>query len=103
MNVVCGAVTDAVGHPLADVLVRAARGEFPPVDGVAELVPRDAAGTAAVVSLTGHAFVLTDLTAGELADLPLDGYGGAGAPEVLLRIARGGEIGTLDVVLVRRG
>lgn len=103
VNVVCGAVTDAVGHPLSGVLARAAAGEFPNVDGAADLLPLDPAGTAAVVSFTGHAFVLTDLTADELADLALDGYGRASGPEALLRIARGGEIGTLDVVLVRRG
>ena len=47
VNVLCDAVTDAVDHPLAGVLRDAADGVFPPVDGVAELLPPDAAGTCA--------------------------------------------------------
>ena len=81
----------------------AAHGVFPPVDGVAELVPPDGAGTRAVVSFTGHSYVLTELPADAFGDIAPDGFGAATHPEVLLRIAGGGAIGSLDVVLVRAG
>jgi hypothetical protein len=103
VNVLCVAVTSAVDHPLAGVLRDAARGVFPPVDGVAELMPPDAAGTSGVVSFTGHSYVLTELTPSELADLALDGFGAATHPRALLRLAGGGSVGSLDVVLVRAG
>ena len=103
VNVLCSAVTDAVAHPLARVLDAAARGSFPPVDGAAELMPPDAAGTCAVVSFTGHSYVLTDRPADAFDGLALDGFGAATHPEVLLRIARAGVVGSLDVVLVREG
>jgi len=103
VNVLCSAVTNAVAHPLASVLRDAADGVFPPVDGVAELLPPDAADTRAVVSFTGHSYLLTDLPADALADLAPDGFGAATHPSVLLRIAEGGAVGSLDVVLVRAG
>src|SRR3954452_20841179 len=103
VNVLSSAVTDAVDHPLGRVLRGAARGLFPRVDGVAEFLPPDAAGTRAVVSFTGHAYLLTELAAEALADLAPDGYGAATHPDVLLRIAGGGAVGSLDVVLVRSG
>jgi hypothetical protein len=103
VNVLCDAVTDAVDHPLAGVLRAAAGGAFPSVDGLAELLPPDAAGTCAVVSFTGHAYVLTELGPDALADLALDGYGAASHPRALLRLAGDGAIGSLDVVLVRPG
>src|SRR5262245_54735463 len=37
-NVVSGGVGEPVDHPLTEVLQAAARGVFPPVDGVAELM-----------------------------------------------------------------
>ena len=37
---------------------------FPPVDGVAEVLPPDADGTHAVVCFTGHAYLLTDRVGG---------------------------------------
>ena len=103
VNVLCDAVTNAVDHPLAGVLRAAARGAFPPVDGLAELLLPDAAGTSAVVSFTGHAYVLTKLPPDVLADLDLDGYGAATHPRALLRLGGEGAVGSLDVVLVRPG
>jgi hypothetical protein len=103
VNVLCDAVTDAVDHPLAGVLRAAARGVFPPDGGLAELLPPDAAGTCAVVSFTGHAYVLTQLPPDALTDLALDGYGAATHPRALLRLGGDGAIGSLDVVLVRPG
>jgi hypothetical protein len=103
VNVLCDVVTRPVDHPLAGVLRAAAGGAFPAVDGIAELLPPDAAGTCAVVSFTGHAYVLTELPSEALADLALDGYGAAAHPRALTRLAGGGAIGSLDVVLVRPG
>ncbi len=86
-------------HPLLAVLLAAADGEFPPADGQAVYLPPLPGGLAAVVSLTGRAYLATDH---RLPDL--DGYGSALAPDVLRRLA--GPHGTIDVIdatLVRRG
>ncbi len=91
-------------HPLAAVLDAAASGSFPPADGVTELLPPDPWGWSAVVAPTGHAYVLADVERAELDALGADGYGGASLPPVLSRIAGpGGEIGSLDAMLVGRG
>jgi hypothetical protein len=86
-------------HPLLPVLLAAAAGEFPPADGAVVVLPPLPGGLAAVVSLTGRAYVAADgVPAG------LDGFGGALRPEVLLRLAGpGGEVGTLDVTLAATG
>jgi len=94
----------AIDHPLGAALLAAADGRFPAVDGMAELVPLDPAGTCAVVCFTGHAFVLSDRPAGELAPFALDGFGAALDPRFLVHLAGdNGEVGSIDVVLVRRG
>jgi hypothetical protein len=95
-------------HPLTAVLEDAAAGRFPAPDGEVDMLPPDAAGTRAVVALTGHAYVLADVAADELAErMPRDwsgGFGGALHPEVLRWLAGAGrEIGTVDVVLAARG
>lgn len=86
-------------HPLLDVLLAAAAGRFPPADGRAVFLPPLPNGQAAVVSLTGRAY----LAARErIADL--DGFGSALHPSTLLKLAGpDGEIGTLDVTLAARG
>jgi hypothetical protein len=90
-------------HPLAAVLVAAAGGRFPPPDGQVEVMPPDAAGTWAVVELTGHGYVLGDVSAAELEVRGADGYGGVGHPDVLRFLAGpGGWIGCHDAVLVCR-
>jgi RimJ/RimL family protein N-acetyltransferase len=94
----------AIDHPLGAALLAAAEGRFPPVDGLAELVSLDPAGTCAVVCFTGHAFVLSDRPAGELAAFAPDGFGAALDPRLLVHLAGGaGAIGSIDVVMVRRG
>jgi hypothetical protein len=94
----------AIDHPLGAALLAAADGRFPAVDGLAELVPLDPAGTCAVVCFTGHAFVLSDRPAGELAAFAPDGLGSALDPRLLVHLAGGtGAVGSIDVVLVRRG
>jgi hypothetical protein len=96
-------MTAPTDHPLAAVLRRAAGGVFPPVDGAAEVMPPDKDGTHAVVCFTGHAFVLTDHDAATLAPFRPDGYGAAMEPALLVELARPDrEIGSVDVVLVRR-
>lgn len=89
-------------HPLRSVLLDAVGGTFPAADGGVELLAADAAGTCAVVELTGHSYILTDLPATAFDGLGIDGFGGATNPAVLLRLA--GEqrsVGALDVVLAR--
>jgi len=111
-------------HPLLSVLLAAADGVFPPVDGRAVFVPAlyggvrthetqhggvhvdegPASDLQAVVSFTGHAIVATDLPAAAFADLGLDGFGRALQPAVLQRLAGpGGQVGVIDVTLVAAG
>ena len=60
-------------------------------------------GTHAVVSFTGHSYVLTSRP-DELRPFALDGYGAATDPRVLLAVAGpGGSVGSIDVVLVACG
>lgn len=91
-------------HPLLSLLLAAAGGTFPPVDGRVEFVPALGGGLQAVVSFTGHAILATDLPAHELAAYALDGYGAALRPEVLQHLAGpSGDVGCIDVMLVAHG
>jgi len=91
-------------HPLHEVLVAAADGRFPDVDGLVDVLTPDDDGHCAVVELTGHSFVLTERAPAEVLALDVDGFGGASRPDVLARLAGpGGWIGSHDVVLVARG
>ena len=90
-------------HPLLDVLLAAADGRYPPVDGGVTFLPALDRGQRAVVALTGHAFVATPQDPAELAGLDLDGFGQVLSPPALTAIAGGGEIGVNDVILVGRG
>ena len=91
-------------HPLGERLVAAAGGAFPPADGEVEVVPPYLPGVEAVVALTGHAVVATTLSRARLLGCGADGFGGATLPAVVLALAGpGGEIDTLDVLLVARG
>lgn len=94
---------DGPQHPLLTVLLDAAAGRFPPADGGVTALPGLAGGRSAVLALTGHAFVATDLPTDDLADVPLDGFGGAVSPRTLLRLAGGGQIGVVDVTLAAPG
>jgi hypothetical protein len=90
-------------HPLLPVLLAAAAGRFPPPDGAVDVLAPDADGTGAVVSFTGHSFVLADVDHAELVARGADGYGGATHPDVLRWLAADGRaIGSLDVVLARQ-
>lgn len=91
-------------HPLLAVLHDAAAGRFPPVDGKAVFVPPLRPGLEGVVSMTGRAYLATALTERDFAGLPLDGFGAALAPAVLLRLAgTAGEAGVLDATLAADG
>jgi hypothetical protein len=90
-------------HPLLDVMLDAARGEFPPVDGAVTFLPGLPGGNRAIVALTGHAFIAADLDAGDFDGIELDGFGAALAPAAVLRVAGDGRIGVNDVTLVARG
>lgn len=96
-------------HPLLAVLLDAAAGRFPPVDGAVDVLPPLAGGLECATAFTGHAVVSTALPATDVLasdGLPRapDGYGGAMAPDFLRRLAgpRGG-IGELDLILVATG
>jgi hypothetical protein len=91
-------------NQLLSLLLSAAAGDFPPADGRAVFVGRLAEPLQAVVSFTGHAVLVTDLTEDDFADIPLDGYGAALQPSVLQRLAGGGGIvGVIDVLLAADG
>ena len=91
-------------HPLLPVLLAAAQGVFPAVDGGVSFCSPLPGGLDAVVSFTGHAYVATALPRGAFDDVPLDGYGSALHPAVLLRLAGPrGRVGDTDAVLVRSG
>lgn len=91
-------------HPLHEVLIGAADGRFPPIDGGVEVLPHERGGPRAVVEFTGHSFVLTDRSIEELLARGADGFGGASKPDVLRWLAGpDGWIGSHDAVLVARG
>ena len=91
-------------HPLTAVIEDAAAGRFPDPDGKVDVLPPDADGTRAVVALTGHAYVLADVAAADLASRGADGFGGVLHPRVVQFVAGAdGDVGTVDVVLVARG
>jgi hypothetical protein len=90
-------------HPLLPVLMDAAAGRFPPVDGKVTFLPPLHDGWEGVFSLTGHAFLATRLGRRDFSDLGLDGFGSALHPAVLLRMAGDGKVGVLDVTLVAKG
>lgn len=92
-----------VTHPLLEVMLDAARGTFPPVDGAVTFLPELPGGNRAIVALTGHTFIAADLLASDFGDIELDGFGAALAPAAVERVAEGGEIGVNDVTLVATG
>ncbi len=107
-NCQCAVSSDDVPHPLANILDRAADGEFPPADGAIDILPPDDDGTIAVVSFTGHAYVLADVDPDDVVVRQSDGagggFGGALAPALVQWLAGPArEIGSIDVVLVARG
>lgn len=94
-----------VVHELAEILHRAATGDFPDVDGGWARVPPWRDGVEGVVAFTGHAFLAVgpDVSDPEIEALGADGFGGASNPRLVAGLAGRGWIDALDLVLVSRG
>lgn len=93
-------------HPLAEIVLAAAGGRFPPADGGWQRMPPWRAGLAAVVAFTGHAVIAVGAEVADerLVELGVDGFGGAHHPRLVTALAGpGGWVGSLDVLLVARG
>lgn len=91
--------------PLAELMTRVARDEFPASDGGVTVVPPDrTTGLHASLSFTGHAVIATDRSLEDVLAMGADGLAGAHDPRVLTQLAGpDGWIGVLDVVLVAHG
>jgi len=93
-----------MAHRLAAVVVDAAHGRFPVADGTVEVVPPYVRGIEAVVAMTGHTVVATDLDHAALTAAGADAHGGASGPSVLQLLAgRDGVVDSVDVLLVAPG
>ena len=93
-------------HPLAELIISAAGGEFPDADGGWRRVPPWRAGLEAIVSFTGHAVfaVRPDVPDRLLAALGADGFGGAHDPRLITALAGpDGWIDSLDMLMASRG
>lgn len=92
-------------HPIAEVLSKAAGGDFPTVDGGWQRVEPWRPGVEGVVAFTGRAYLAVDddVSDGTLVSLGPDGFGGASSPRLVSRLAGSGWIDSLDIVLVARG
>jgi hypothetical protein len=92
-------------HPIAEVLSKAAGGDFPAVDGGWQRIEPWRRGVEGVVAFTGHAYLAVDedVSDGTLGSLGPDGFGGANSPRLVARLAGKGWIDALDIVLVARG
>ena len=95
-------------HPLLAVLLDAAAGRFPPVDGAVDVLPPledgSGGGLECATAFTGHAVVSTALPASAVLERGPNGFGGAMAPDFLRWLAGpGGWIGELDLLLVAPG
>jgi hypothetical protein len=86
------------------MLLAAADGRFPPVDGGVTVLPPLAGGRECSVAFTGHAVVATALPADEVIARKPDGFGGSLAPDFLRWLAGpAGDVDVIDVTLVGRG
>ncbi|MEO6126580.1 MAG: hypothetical protein ABIR32_23000 [Ilumatobacteraceae bacterium] len=90
-------------HPLLAILDAAADGRFPAADGGVIYSPAFDDEREAVIGFTGHAVIASRLGSDRFADLQPDGFGAAYSPALLLRLAEGGTVGDIDVMLVGRG
>jgi hypothetical protein len=91
-------------HPLLRLLLDAADGRFPPVDGRVTVLPALERGLECSVAFTGHAVVATALPEGDVRAQGPNGFGRSLAPDFLRWLAGPcGVIGEIDAVLVARG
>jgi GNAT superfamily N-acetyltransferase len=96
----------ALHHPLAELIIAAAAGRFPAVDGGWHRVPPWRPGLEAVFAFTGHAVlaIADELSESTLRDFTVDGFGGAHDPRLVSALAGAdGWIDSLDLVLAGRG
>ncbi len=101
---VVGDRTVTAEHPVGAVLLAAASGRFPPVDGGVTRLPALAGGLEMVLAFTGHAYVATAAPPPVLSGLAPDGFGGAMNPRLLTALAGiEGTIGSHDVLLAASG
>jgi GNAT superfamily N-acetyltransferase len=92
------------GHPLLELLLAAADGRFPPVDGQASIVPALDRGLECSFGFTGHAVIATALPEAAVRERKPDGFGGSLTPDFLRWLAGpAGSIGMIDATLVARG
>ena len=90
-------------HPLAAILQAAARGRFPPPDGVVEILPPPGGTADAVCAFTAHSAVAVNLPEKEIrAHLDPDDFGASMSATFLAWVADrlGRAPGVLDNVLV---
>lgn len=90
---------------LVRTLHEAATGTFPAVDGGFSRAAPWREGTEAAIAFTGHAVIVVgeDVPDERLRSLGIHGLGGAHDPRATVELARRGEIGILDALLVGRG
>lgn len=90
---------------LERILLEAAAGTFPTIDGGFSRAATWRDGTEAAVAFTGHAVIAVgeDVPDEHLRSLDIHGLGGAHDPRATAELAGSGEIGILDVLLVGRG
>ncbi|WP_312717989.1 GNAT family protein [Mobilicoccus sp.] len=92
-------------HPLARFLRGLVTGTRPPMDGgwmrVTPWVPH----IQGILSFPGHAILAVsyDHTENDLAELGVDGWGGAHDPRVVTALAKNGWIDTLDLLMLGPG
>jgi len=97
-------MSSAAPHPLLDLYLAAANGQFPAVDGTVRVLPALAGGIEASVGFTGHAVVATALHPSSVLARGVDAFGGTLSPPFLCWLAgEAGELGSLDVTLLGRG
>jgi hypothetical protein len=91
-------------HPLLGLLLAAADGSFPPVDGAVTVTEPLDGGLECSFAFTGHAIVATRHPADEVKARGADGFGGSHGPDFLRWLAGpDGWIGVIDATLVARG
>jgi GNAT superfamily N-acetyltransferase len=91
-------------HPLLELLLAAADGRFPPVDGGVSIVPALDRGLECSFGFTGHAVIATALPPAVVRERKPDGFGGSLAPDFLRWLAGpAGSIDVIDATLVARG
>jgi GNAT superfamily N-acetyltransferase len=89
-------------HPLAELIIAAAAGQFPVADGSWRRVPPWRPGLQAVFAFTGHAVLALaeDVPESMPAEFGVDGFGAAHDPRLICALAGSdGWIDNLDLVL----